>query len=91
MCPRRPRPPPPPPTTRKIELTYLGYYQTAAGPQQAMVQFTNAFLVTPIGGRLMSNLYVGSVNMQTLTLTNPQAQTNVLPVNLKKIVEVPLQ
>ncbi len=83
--------PPPPPTTRKIELTYLGFYQAEGGQQQTMIQLTNSFLVTPIGGKVVSNLFVSTVTMQSLTLTNTLAQTNVLPVNVKKIVEVPLQ
>jgi hypothetical protein len=83
--------PPPPPTTRKVELTYLGFYQTEGGQQQTMIQFTNAFLVAPVGGKVLSNLFVSSVTMQSLALTNTLAQTNVLPVNVKKVVEVPLQ
>lgn len=83
--------PPPPPTTRKVELTYLGFYQTEGGQKQTMIQFTNAFLVAPVGGKVLSNIFVGEVTIQSLTLTNSLAQTNVLPVNVKKIVEVPLQ
>jgi hypothetical protein len=74
-----------------VELTYLGFYQTEGGQQQTMIQFTNAFLVAPVGGKVLSNLFVSSVTMQSLTLTNTLAQTNVLPVNAKKVVEVPLQ
>src|SRR3954469_10864781 len=37
-------PAPPPPTTRKIELTYLGFYQTAELPKQVMVKLADSFL-----------------------------------------------
>jgi hypothetical protein len=79
------------PTTRKIELTYQGYYQNGDGLRQTMVKFGDAFIVTPIGHRVASNLFVADASMQTLTLTNPAAQTNVLPVNVKKEIEVPLK
>ncbi len=83
--------PPPPPTTRKIELTYVGFYQTAQGAPQTMIQFTNTYLVAPLGGQLLSNLYVASVSLQSASLTNTESQTNLLPVNVKKIVEVPVK
>ncbi len=87
-----PAPPaPPPPTTRKLEVTYQGFYQSEAGPRQTMVKFGDVFLVTPIGSRMLSNLFVADATMQFLTLTNPAAQTNVLPLNTKKEVEVPIQ
>ena len=84
-------PPPPPPTTRKIELTYLGYYQTTNGPKHVVVKLSDALLVSAVGGRLASNLYVAQVTMQTLMLTNPAAQTNLLNVNVKKEIEVPIR
>jgi hypothetical protein len=86
-----PPPPPPPPTTRKIELTYLGYYQTGLGPKQAIVKLADSFIISPLGAKVASNLFVAQVTMQTLTLTNPAAQTNLLLVNAKKEIEVPLK
>ncbi len=65
-----PTPPPPPPTTRKIELTYLGFYQTGEGPKHAVVKLGDAFLVSPVGARVASNLFVAQATMQALTLTN---------------------
>src|SRR4051812_23848640 len=87
----RQTPAPPPPTTRKIELTYQGFYQTTDGPRQAMVKMGESFLVTPIGSRVVSNLFAADVTIQALTLTNLAAQTNLLPLNIKKELEVPLQ
>jgi hypothetical protein len=84
-------PPPPPPTTRKVELTYLGFYQAAVGPRQAMVRIADSFLVRPVGSKLITNLFVAQATAQSLLLTNPAAQTNLLPVNIKKEVEVPIQ
>jgi hypothetical protein len=84
-------PTPPAPTTRKFEVTYQGFYQSEAGPRQALVKLGDNYVVTPIGSRMLSNLFVADASMQFLTLTNPAAQTNVLPLNAKREVEVPIQ
>ena len=84
-------PAPPAPTTRKFEVTYQGFYQSEAGPRQIMVRLGTNFMVTPLGSRMLSNLFVADASMQFLTLTNPAAQTNVLPLNTTKEVEVPIQ
>ncbi len=86
-----PAPAPPPPTTKKIELTYQGYYQTEGKPTQTIVKMAETFLVTPVGGKITANLYAAAASMQMLTLTNSAAQTNMLPLNTKKELEVPIQ
>ena len=48
------------------------------------------FIVAPIGGTVATKLFVADATMQTLTLTNHNAQTNVVPLNSKKEFEVPL-
>lgn len=83
-------PAPPPPTTRKIELTYQGFYQTAEGPLRTIVRQGDAYLITPLGGKVTANLYAASATMQALILTNPAAQTNLLPLNTKKELQVPI-
>lgn len=83
--------PPPPPTTRKIDLTYLGYSETDGHPKQAFVRLFDSYLVSPLGARVASNLYVAQLTMQTMTLTNPSAKTNILTVNKKQEIEVPLR
>jgi hypothetical protein len=84
-------PPPPPPTTRKVELTYQGFYRTAEGPKYTLLRLGDALVSVPVGGRVVTNLYVIEATLQTLTLTNSAAQTNVLTLNTKKEVEVPLK
>lgn len=83
--------PPPPPTTRRVELTYQGYYQSGDGPQRTLMRLGNELLSVPVGGMVVSNLWVASAEFKTLSLTNSAGQTNVLAVNVKKEVEVPLQ
>ncbi len=81
----------PPPTTRRIELTYQGFYQTPDGPKHVILKMADAFLVTPLGAKVTANLFAAEATMQSLTLTNPAAQTNLLLLNTKKEIEVPIQ
>lgn len=84
-------PQPPAPTTRKFELTYQGFYQSEGGMKQTMIKIGDSFVVTPVGGRVLSNLFAANATMQTLLLTNPAAGTNLLTLNAKKEVEVPIR
>ncbi len=84
-------PPPPPPTTRKVEVTYQGFYRSVDGPIHTLLRVGDTLLAVPVGGMVVTNLFVIEATMQTLTLTNSAAQTNVLTVNAKKELEVPLK
>ncbi len=81
----------PPPTTRKIEVTYLGFYQTGDDTKRALYQLGAGYEAAPIGARLATNLVIVEATMQAMTLTNLAAQTNILPLNVKKELEVPIQ
>lgn len=83
-------PAPPPPTTRKIELTYQGFFQTADGPKTAIVKLGDLFLISPVGTKVTANLFAADATMQSLLLTNAAAQTNLLLLNTKKEIEVPI-
>ena len=83
--------PPPAPTTRKFAATYQGYYQAENGPLQTILKVGTNFLITPVGGRVLSNVFVADASMQFLTLTNTAVKTNVLPLNTPKEIEVPIQ
>ncbi len=80
-----------PPTTRKIEVTYQGFYQTADGPVHAVYKLGDAFVASAVGTKVTANLFIADANMHTLTLTNTASQTNVIPLNVKKELEVPIQ
>lgn len=86
-----PTPAPPPPTTRTIELTYLGFYEAQGAGRTVMARMADAFLVAPLGTRLTANLFAASASIDSLTLTNPAAQTNLLKLNTTKQLEVPIQ
>jgi hypothetical protein len=90
FLPKHP-PAPPPPTTRKVELTYRGFYQTEGSPKYALILSGNALLGVPVGGRFETNLFVANVSEVNLTLTNATAQTNVLTLNTKKELEIPIR
>jgi hypothetical protein len=81
---------PAPATVHKFELTYQGFFQSGDSPKQTMIRLGDSFLITPVGGRVISNLFVAEATLQSLTLTNPEAKTNILAMNQKKEVEVPL-
>ena len=80
-----------PPTTRKVEVTYQGFYQTGDGPKHAICKVGDAFVATPVGTKVTGNLFVADATMQALTLTNSTAQTNIVPLNVKKEIVVPIQ
>lgn len=84
-------PPPPPPTTQKVQLTYQGFYRSGDGPIHTLLRLGETLVAIRVGGMVVTNLYVMNADMQTLTLTNNAAQTNVLTVNIKKEIEVPLK
>ncbi len=86
----QPAPIPPPPTTRKIDITYLGFYQTDAHPRQVMVKLADALVDKPIGARVSTNWFFAEATVQALTLTNVAGQTTLLPLNAKKEIEVPV-
>jgi len=82
-------PAPPAPTTRKVEITYLGFYQSD-GPRHAMLKLADEFVARAVGAHVSTNWFVGEVTFRTLTLTNLAAQTTLLPLNEKKRIEVPI-
>ena len=83
--------PPPPPTTRKIAVTYLGFYQAGEGPTHTMFKLGEAYQDAPTGTQIATNLFIAKATMEALTLTNLAAQTNILPLNVKKELEVPIR
>ena len=52
---------------------------------------SEAYLVAPVGAKIASNLFIAEVTMQAMTLTNLSAQTNILPLNTKKEIVVPIR
>jgi len=84
-------PAPPPPTTRKIEVSYHGFYQSGNGLKQAVFKLDQVYGLAPIGTRITNDLYVADAVIQALTLTNHAAQTNIVPLNAKKEIIIPIK
>ena len=84
-------PAPPPSTTRKIEVTYQGFYQTGDAPKHIIFKLGDAFKVATVGARIATNIFIAEATMQAMILTNLSAQTNILPLNTKKEIVVPIQ
>ncbi len=83
-------PAPPPPTIRKIDATYQGFYETADGPKHAIIKLGDTFVDTRVGARIVTNFFVAEATFKSVILTNLAGQTNLLPINTKKEIEVPL-
>lgn len=83
--------PPPAPTTRKVDAVYQGFFQTGDDPQTAIVKVGDEFIVARVGTPVVTNQFVAAATMQTLILTNAAAQTNLLPLNAKRELEVPIK
>jgi len=89
----QPPPPPPPPkpaTSRKVDLTYQGFFETPVGGRHAFVKVGDGLVVGPAGTKVVADLMVKEMNLRTLTMTNQSAQTNLLEFNQKKTIEVPM-
>ncbi len=83
--------PPAPPSTKKIEVVYQGFYQTADSGQRVIVKVADGFVIAGVGKPVATNHYIAAATMQSLWLTNSAAQTNLLPLNVKKEIEVPIK
>lgn len=87
-----PAPPaPPPPTTRKLEVTYQGFFQTANGPKHAVLNLAGGLMYVRVGALVATNVYVADATLQSVVLTNTSSQTNTLTLNTKKEIEVPIR
>jgi hypothetical protein len=82
-------PKPSAPATRKVNMTYQGFFQTTDGDKQAFVRVDDANLTATLGRPIVADLAVSEINVHSLTLTNSASQTNVLEFNKSTSVEVP--
>ncbi len=89
--PAPPPPPPPPPTTRKVALTYLGFFELAEGPRRVVVQVGDSVVVGALGSNVVADLAVSQMEFDSLVLTNREGKTNRLEFKKKQTVEVPVQ
>lgn len=81
----------PAPTTRRVELTYHGFFQTADSPLTALLNVGGLILPLTPGATAVADLAVAEITFATLTLTNAAGQPTPLPVNVKRPVDVPIK
>ena len=86
-----PSPAPPPPTTRKVEVTYQGFYQAGDDVKHVIAKVGDLFVVAVAGAPITTNLFIADASMQSLLLTNQVSQTNLIPLNVKREIEVPIK
>jgi hypothetical protein len=84
-------PTPPPPTTLKVEVTYQGFYEASDTVKHIVAKVGELFVVAVIGAPITTNLFIADASMQSLLLTNHVAGTNLVPLNTKREIEVPLK
>jgi hypothetical protein len=86
-----PAPAPVPPTMRKVEVTYQGYYQAGDTLKHVIVKVGDLFVAAVAGAPITTNLFVADASMQNLLLTNLNGQTNLILLNSKQQIEVPIK
>jgi hypothetical protein len=86
-----PSPVPPPPTTIKVEVTYQGFYQAGDTVKHAIVKVGDIFVAGVAGAPITTNLFIAEASLRNLLLTNLVGQTNLIILNSKKELEVPLK
>jgi hypothetical protein len=83
-------PKPKPPTTRKVEMTYLGLLESAAGQRRVFLRVDNETRIVNPGESIIADRAVAEVDLRTLSLTNNTPDAILLPFNVSKAVEVPI-
>ena len=86
-----PSPAPPPPTTRKVDVTYQGFYQAGDAVKHIVAKVGDLFVVAVVGAPITTNLFIADASLQSLLLTNQVPQTNLIPLNVKREIEVPIK
>jgi hypothetical protein len=80
--------PQPPKTTRRVEVSYQGFFQTPEGERHAYVLADTNLIVVPTGGRILGNLSVTTIDRPSVTLAIGDTQSTLLPFRAKTNVVV---
>lgn len=84
----QPPPPPKPPATRKIELTYHGFYRTAEGKKMAFVKLGDKLTLAEPGTQLEGQLTIGEITHESITLKDVAGKPHVIKFNTKEAIEL---
>jgi hypothetical protein len=83
--------PPPPPSTKRVELTYLGFLEGSGAARRAFIEIGDATRALANGAIVVADHGIQEIARRTLVLTNPAGVTNVLEFRIKKSLEIPAQ
>jgi hypothetical protein len=90
------QPPSPPPSanakhTRKVSISYDGFFQTNAGEKRAYVRVGGAMTLLSPGAPVVSDLMISNIDRLTLTLKRGSTQDVVVPFRGSTEVEIPVE
>lgn len=89
-----PPPPPPPPDikkTRKVTLTYNGFFETSSGEKRAYVLVGGASSLLTLGAPVVSDLMISNIQRTQLTLRRAITQEVTVPFRGSTEVEIPAE
>lgn len=90
-----PPPPPPPPAdikkTRKVTLTYNGFFETSSGEKRAYVLVGETSNLLPLGAPVISDLMISNIQRTQLTLRRAVTQEVAVPFRGSTVVEIPAE
>lgn len=87
--PPPPKPPAPPPSTRKIDVTYRGFFETSAGVRRAVVQVADQQVLAGRGDKVVGDYLAGEIELRHLNLTNAAGQSVRFEFAKTQPLEVP--
>jgi hypothetical protein len=79
----------PAPATRRIEVTYRGFFETSAGVRRAVVQVADKQVLGGIGERIVADLAAMEIELWHLTLTNATGKSVRCDFARPASIEVP--
>ncbi len=83
-----PKPPPPPPKTKKIEVTYRGFMETAAGVRRAVVQVAEKQVLAGRGEAVVADFQAVEIGLRHLVVTNKAGASNKFEFAKAQSIEV---
>lgn len=89
--PPPPKPPPPPPATRKVEVTYRGFFETSARVRRAVIQVADKQWIAGRGDKVLTTFAVTEIELRHLSATNGTGGVVKLEFNKTVPIEIPAQ
>lgn len=91
QAPPPPKPPPAPPATKKVDVTYRGFFQTSAGVRRAVVLVADKQVLAGVGEKILADYLAAEIALRHLQLTNAAGKAVKLEFAKPQGIEVPAQ